>query len=117
VPRYPIELPPGSNSALTLLVIGDPSAGYLKPLAALPKDTRVIVSRDREVLQKSAPEADVILNADFRDASLLLETFPRAARVRWVHALSAGVDKLLSREIAGSNVPMTNGRAMGGAHV
>ncbi len=102
----------GSSAPLTVLVIGDPAAGYLRPLAALPPDTRVVVSRDRARLQEAAPDADVILNADFRDPSLLLETFPRSTRVRWVHVLSAGVEKLLSTEIVESSVPMTNGRGL-----
>jgi phosphoglycerate dehydrogenase-like enzyme len=100
------------RTALTLLVIGDPSAGYLKPLAALPPETRIIVSRDRARLREAAPEADVILNGDFLDPTLLTETFPYATRVRWVHALMAGVDKVLSPEIVASDVPMTNGRGL-----
>jgi phosphoglycerate dehydrogenase-like enzyme len=100
------------DSPLTLLVIGDPAAGYLKPLAALPPETRIIVSRDRARLREAAPEADVILNGDFLDPTLLTETFPYATRVRWVHALMAGVDKVLSPEIVASNVPMTNGRGL-----
>ena len=102
----------GSSAPLTVLVIGDPAAGYLKPLAGLPSETRVVISRDRARLQEAAPDADVILNADFRDPSLLIETFPHASRVRWVHALSAGVEKLISREIAASDVTMTNGRGL-----
>ena len=102
----------GSSAPLTLLVIGDPAAGYLKPLAGLPQETHVVVSRDLDRLQAAAPDADVILNADFRDPSLLAEIFPRATRVRWVHALSAGVEKLISREIAASSVAMTNGRGL-----
>jgi phosphoglycerate dehydrogenase-like enzyme len=102
----------GSSAPLTVLVIGNPAAEYLKPLAALPSDTRVVISRDRDQLKQAAPDADVILNADFRDPSLLLETFPLATRVRWVHALSAGVEKLLSPEIVESSVPLTNGRGL-----
>lgn len=103
---------PSDRTALTLLVIGDPAAGYLKPLAALPPETRIIVSRDRARLREAAAEADVILNGDFLDPTLLTETFPYATRVRWVHALMAGVDKVLSPEIVASDVPMTNGRGL-----
>jgi phosphoglycerate dehydrogenase-like enzyme len=99
---------------ITLLVIGDPAANYLKPLAALPDETRVLVSRDRDRLKESAAEADVILNADFQDPTLLTGTFPHATRVRWIHSLMAGVDKVLSPEIVASPVPMTNGRGLYG---
>jgi phosphoglycerate dehydrogenase-like enzyme len=93
-------------------VIGDPAANYLKPLAALPPDVNLIVTRDRARLVESAPQADVLLNADFLDPSLLRDTFPHATRVRWVHGLMAGVDKLLSPEIVASPVPLTNGRGL-----
>jgi phosphoglycerate dehydrogenase-like enzyme len=102
------------NVPVTLLVIGDPAANYLKPLAALPDETQVVVSRDRDRLKESAAAADVILNADFQDPTLLTGTFPHATRVRWIHSLMAGVDKVLSPEIVASDVPMTNGRGLYG---
>jgi phosphoglycerate dehydrogenase-like enzyme len=72
----------------------------------------MIVSNDLARLREAAPEADVILNGDFRDPSLLLQTFPHALNVRWVHALSAGVESILSPEILASPVPLTNGRGV-----
>jgi phosphoglycerate dehydrogenase-like enzyme len=99
-------------SALTLLVTADPGAAYLKALERLPPDTRVIASADPAVLAKAAPEADVILNGDFKDPRLLQSTFPLATRVRWVHNLSAGVEHVLSPEIIASPVPLTNGRGV-----
>lgn len=100
------------QSPITLLVIGDPAAAYLKPLAELPPETNIIVSKDREKLREAAADADVILNGDFQDPTLLTGTFPHATKVRWVHALMAGVDKVLSPEIVASDVPMTNGRGL-----
>lgn len=99
-------------TALTLLVTGDPSTPYLKALDRLRAETRLIVSNDPEQLRDAAPEADAILNANLRNPKLLLETFPLATRVRWVHTLSAGVESLLSPEIVASPVPLTNGRGV-----
>ena len=98
--------------ALTLLVTADPSSSYLKPLERLPAGTRVIVSNQKDQLFAAAPEADVLLHGDFRDAHLFLETFPHATKVRWVHVLSAGIERQLSPEIIASPVPMTNGRGV-----
>ena len=39
---------------------------------------------------------------------------PIAHRLRWVHALSAGVEKILTPELIASPVPLTNGRAVFG---
>ena len=93
-------------------MIADAAGGFLKPLERLPAETRLVVSRDRERLCEAAPEADVIFNAEFRDPTLLFDTFARATRVRWVHNLAAGVEKILSREIIESSVPLTNGRGV-----
>ena len=99
-------------SALTLLVTGDPNAEYLKALERLPAGTRVIASADPAVLAKAAPEADAILNGEFKDPKLLKSTFPLATRARWVHTLSAGVEHVLSPEIVASPMPLTNGRGV-----
>ncbi len=98
---------------LTLLVIGDPAASFLKPLATLPDDVNVIVSKDREKLRAAAPEADVIFNAEFFDGSLLAGILPLAKKLKWIHAISAGVDKLTAiPEVRDCPVPMTNARGV-----
>jgi phosphoglycerate dehydrogenase-like enzyme len=97
---------------ITLLVTADPKAEYLKALDRLPSDTRIIASADPAKLAEAAPEADVILNGEFKDPRLLQSTFPLATRVRWVHNLSAGVEHVLSPEIIASPVPLTNGRGV-----
>ena len=99
-------------SAITLLVTGDPKAAYLKGLDRLPPEVRVIVTADPAALANAAPQADVILNGEFKDPALFKNTFPLATRVRWVHALSAGVEHILSPEIVASPVPLTNGRGV-----
>lgn len=94
---------------LTLLVIGDPAAPYLRLLERLPENTTIIVGHDAAYLMEAAPRADILFNASFR-SDLLRAIFPHATRVRWVHAISAGVEGLLSPEIVQSSVPLTNGR-------
>jgi phosphoglycerate dehydrogenase-like enzyme len=98
--------------SITLLVTADPQAEYLKALDKLPSDTRIIASADPAKLAEAAPEADVILNGEFKDPRLLKGAFPLATRVRWVHTLSAGVEHVLSPEIIASPVPLTNGRGV-----
>src|SRR5271155_4249683 len=99
-------------SAITLLVTADPEAPYLKGLDHLPPGVHTIISADPAKLAAAAPQADVILNGEFKDPSLLKNTFPMATRVRWVHNLSAGVEHVLSPEIIASPVPLTNGRGV-----
>jgi phosphoglycerate dehydrogenase-like enzyme len=95
---------------ITLLVVSDPATSYLNLLERLPNTVRVLVGNTPEFLRTAAPEADVILS-DISGGSL--ETaFSLAHRVRWVHALSAGVDKILFPALVESPVPLTNSRGV-----
>jgi phosphoglycerate dehydrogenase-like enzyme len=105
---------PAFTLPLTLVVTADPASTYLKPLECLPAGTNTIISDHRDRLLEIAPRADVLLNGNFRDPGLFLETFRHAPRLKWIHALSAGIDKQLSPEIIASPVPMTNGRGVFG---
>jgi phosphoglycerate dehydrogenase-like enzyme len=66
-----------------------------------------------------APDADLGAVADAevivvapRANAMLREVWPVAKRVRWVHALAAGVDSLLFPELIESDVVVTNGRGV-----
>ncbi len=99
--------------AITLLVISSPKYPFLRFLDDLPQPVTVLTSDDLEFLKQHAPEADVILNG-FHDGSALRAILPLAPRLRWVHALSAGVEKVLSPELVESPVPLTNGQGVFG---
>jgi phosphoglycerate dehydrogenase-like enzyme len=94
----------------TLLVISDPAADHLRLLERLPESVNILVGNDPEFIRTQAPNADVILN-DIGGGSLAT-AFSLAHRVRWVHSLSAGVDKILFPELIESPVPLTNSRGV-----
>jgi phosphoglycerate dehydrogenase-like enzyme len=93
-----------------VLVIDNPKADYLEPLRRLPEPLRITISDQFEVLQGSAPEADVIMN--IADPKLLRAIFPKAARLRWLHSFSAGVESVLFPELVASTVVLTNARGV-----
>ncbi len=95
---------------MTLLVVSDPASSYLSLLERLPKTVTVRVGNTPEFLRSNAPNADVILS-DISGGSLQT-VFSLAHRVRWVHALSAGVDKILFPALIESPVPLTNSRGV-----
>jgi phosphoglycerate dehydrogenase-like enzyme len=99
--------------SITLLVISSPHYPFLRFLDRLPQPVTVHTGNDIEFLKQHAPEADVILNG-FHDGSALRAILPLATRVKWIHALSAGVEKVLSPELIASPVPLTNGRGVFG---
>jgi phosphoglycerate dehydrogenase-like enzyme len=98
-------------SSLTLLVIADPAALFLKPLSRLQQDIQIVVSHDPEKLKSLAADADAILFADF-DGDLLADVLPLASRVRWIHCLWTGVEMILKPKIVAHPAPLTNGRGV-----
>jgi len=95
---------------ITLLVISDPAAEHLRLLERLPAGVQILVGNAREFIRANAPNADVILN-DIGGGSLAT-AFSLAHRVRWVHSLAAGVDKILFPELIESPVTLTNSRGV-----
>ena len=98
-------------SAHTVLVIANPTARHLRLLDQLPPQTRLAVGETAEAFANLAPEADVILNGGHH-AETLETVFTMAPRVKWVHSLSAGVDRLLFPALKASPVPLTNSRGV-----
>src|SRR5260370_9330972 len=96
-------------SALKLLVIANPTAGYLRLLEQIAEPVDIQVGNDLEFLKTHAANADVVLNAG-PEGHLLQATFPSAKKVQWVHTLSAGVDKVLFPELNESAEPLPSGR-------
>jgi phosphoglycerate dehydrogenase-like enzyme len=98
---------------ITLLVISSPHYPFLRFLDRLPQPVTVHTGNDLEFLKQHAPEADVILNG-FHDGSALRAILPLAQRAKWIHALSAGVEKVLTPELVETPIPLTNGRGVFG---
>ncbi|MCU1337723.1 MAG: 2-hydroxyacid dehydrogenase [Bryobacterales bacterium] len=97
--------------SLTLLVLADPAAPWLKLLGNLGSDVNVIVSNDPAKVRESAPQADVIVNGT-SNPPLLSAAIPPARRARWMHSLWTGVDNVLCPEVLASSLPLTNGRGV-----
>src|SRR5690242_1357552 len=97
--------------SLTLLVLADPKASWLKMLENLGSEVHVIVSNDAVRVREHAPQADVIVNGT-SNPPLLSAAIPPAKRARWIHSLWTGVDNVLSPEVLASPLPLTNGRGV-----
>jgi phosphoglycerate dehydrogenase-like enzyme len=97
--------------AISVVVISNPTASYLRLLDRLPEPVTIHTGNDPAFLTERAPDADVILAAGL-NPSLFCTVFPSAKRVRWVHSMWAGVDKLLFPELIASPAVLTNGRGV-----
>jgi phosphoglycerate dehydrogenase-like enzyme len=97
--------------SLTLLVLADPSASWLKLLGNLGPEIDMIVSNDPVKVRELAPQADVIVNGT-SNPPLLSAAIPPARQAKWIHSLWTGVDNVLCPEILASPLPLTNGRGV-----
>ena len=94
---------------LKLLVLSDPAADQLRLLDPLRKTVDILAGNQPEFAKKHAASADVIFTGS-SEGDLLRLIFPLARNVRWVHSMSAGVEKILFPELVQSPVPLTNGK-------
>lgn len=84
-----------------------PSDAQVEAIEAVDARVRVVRVSDRAHWFEEAPDAEVIVG--FRP---LREGATRAKRLRWVHSMGAGVENL-SRDVAGTDIIVTNSHAHG----
>ena len=96
---------------MRVTAIAPPSFAGLALLREAAGDDVLTISDDQAELRRAVADAEIILVAP-RSGALLREIWPQAARVRWIHALAAGVETLLFPELAASDVVLTNGRGI-----
>jgi phosphoglycerate dehydrogenase-like enzyme len=96
---------------ITVLVLADPAERQLAMLENLPKSTSIAVGNSIEAFERTAPEAQVILNWS-GSRQLVQQVWKIAPRVKWVHSRAAGLDGLLFPELVESPVTLTNGRGV-----
>jgi phosphoglycerate dehydrogenase-like enzyme len=100
-------------SKTKLLVISPPDHYALRGLRQLYDRCDISVSNDQMELEKLAPETDVILFTGMSGARVNFPNVWKHARcVRWIHSLSAGMDKVLFPELVDSSIPVTNARGV-----
>jgi phosphoglycerate dehydrogenase-like enzyme len=100
-------------SKVNVLVVCPPDHYALKNLESLRERAEISVSNDENELEKLAPSAEVILYSGLTGKAVnFREVWKHTKAVRWVHSLSAGVEKVLFPELIESDVPLTNARGV-----
>jgi len=96
-----------------LLVISPPEQRMLRSLEPLRATSDVFISDVQVEAERLAASAEVILFAGTTGTSISYpKLWQHAQSVRWVHSLSAGVEKLMFPGLAQSSVPLTNARGV-----
>lgn len=92
-------------------VLSAPAEGPPPGLDPLHELAEVHYTTDEAELAEVIGEADVLLVTDFR-TDILESLWPRARRLQWIHATSAGVDTLMFPALVESDIPVTNARGI-----
>lgn len=96
-----------------VLVICPPDHYVLRNLAGIGERANVWVGNDLEALQSRASDADVILFSGLTGPGVDFATiWQHAPKLKWVHSLSAGVEKILFPELISSRVVLTNAKGV-----
>jgi len=93
----------------TLLVLGRPDEPLLQMLLEAASDLRVVVGDRMEELAPAAPDATLILSWS-ATRELLRDVLAVTPHLRWLHIMSAGINHLLSPELAATPALLTNGK-------
>jgi phosphoglycerate dehydrogenase-like enzyme len=92
----------------TILVLADPAASQLAILKTSLAGVKIVAGNSAEAFEQAAPEAIVLFNWS-GSLALFRKVFGMCPKLRWVHSLSAGLDKALFPELLQGPVPLTNG--------
>jgi phosphoglycerate dehydrogenase-like enzyme len=96
-----------------LLVLSPTDHYALRNLEAIKDAAHIFITNDEKEAREFARTADVILYSGLAGKTVSFpEVFAVAGQVKWIHSLSAGVEKLLFPALAESTVPLTNARGV-----
>ena len=95
-----------------LLVLAPPDHPGLAPLAPLRARSDLCISDDAAEFARRLPGAEVLLVTGLCAPLDVPGLWPQARSLRWIHTLSAGVEKLLFPGLLASPVVVTNARGV-----
>jgi phosphoglycerate dehydrogenase-like enzyme len=96
-----------------LLVVAPPDHYVLKNIEPLRDAANISIGADSATVERYGPEAEIILYSGLAGKTISFrDVWPHAKKVRWIHTLSAGLEKLLFPELAESPVIITNARGV-----
>lgn len=96
-----------------LLVLSPLDHYSLRNLEALKDAANIFVTAEEAPAKQFAPTADIVLFSGLTGKTVDFPTvFGSAAQLKWVHSMSAGVEKLLFPAFTASAIPLTNARGV-----
>jgi phosphoglycerate dehydrogenase-like enzyme len=96
------------SSALVVWVLARPGDAGLRVLEPPPEGVRFVVGWEEEAFAE-APPPDALLDC-WAGPTRIVAALRKAPRLRWIHARSAGLDRVLVPEVVAHPAVLTNGR-------
>jgi phosphoglycerate dehydrogenase-like enzyme len=96
-----------------LLVVCPPEHYSLRNLKCLNGEAHIEIGNDKAFLKQHGPDAEIVLYSGLGGKiEPFTEVWPNVRNAKWVHSLSAGVEKVLIPDFVESSVPLTNARGV-----
>ncbi len=96
-----------------VLVLSPPDHYALRNLEPIKDAANIFINNEEDASKEFARTADVILYSGLTGKSVSFpDVFAAAGQLKWVHSLSAGVEKLMFPALVDSPVPLTNARGV-----
>ncbi len=94
---------------INVLFAGNLKEKYRDPLETRFPEVKILASTEEEELLQHIPDADILVGWGGIISSRLLQN---GKRLKWVHALTTGVEKFLHPEIVNSDIILTNSKGL-----
>jgi len=96
-----------------LLVLSPPDHYALRNLEAIKDAANIFINNEENASKEFARTADVILYSGLTGKTVSFpDVLGTAGQLKWIHSLSAGVEKLMFPALVESTVPLTNARGV-----
>ncbi len=100
-------------SKANLLVVSPRDHYALRNLAQVKELANISISNDEGEIQHLGKDADILLHTSLTGKTVAFaKVWPHTRKVKWVHSLSAGVERVLIPAFRESPVPLTNARGV-----
>jgi phosphoglycerate dehydrogenase-like enzyme len=99
-------------SEITLWVLSNPAASYLRLLEQLPASANIVAGNLTEAFANS-PQPDAVL-CGIGQGGLLKELWPTVSKAKWLHSFTAGMESVLFPELIASSIPVSNAKGVFG---
>ena len=97
------------DKPLTMLVVNPLKEHQMAALKKVVPDLNLIICKTQQEALPYMPEVDILVPWGSMDLEQFLQDAPR---LKWVHALSAGVENLLVEGFIDSPIPLTNAQGV-----